>query len=156
MGVISGGKVIEGARSRVGGFAGAEGLQGGALNWVRADYSFAADGGAIGSINLSAAGIIPAGAIITDVGIEVTTPPTSGGAATIALTLEGAGDLLAAAAISGAPWSTTGRKNGIPVGTFATSVKTTAARAIVATIAAAALTAGVFSVYVGYLDTANA
>jgi hypothetical protein len=151
MGVISGGKVIEGARSRVGGFAGAEGLQGGALNWVRADYSFAADGGAIGSINLSAGG-----AIVTDVGIEVTTPPTSGGAATVALTLEGAGDLLAAAAISGAPWSTTGRKNGIPVGTFATSVKTTAARAIVATIAAAALTAGVFSVYVGYLDTANA
>jgi hypothetical protein len=120
------------------------------------EYSFATDGGAVGSITLRSASSdalgnsIPSGSVIMSGYIEVDTAVTSGGAGTVAVTLEGAGDLLAAAAVSGAPWSTTGRKSIIPVGTGAASVKTTAARSLVVTIATAALTAGVFRVVVFY------
>lgn len=116
-------------------------------------YSFATDGGAVGDITLRG-DTIPSGAIITDVLINVDTALTSGGAATVALKAEGAADLNAADAISGAPWSTTGAKHGDLTATSA-PVKTTAARAIVATVAVAALTAGKFSVYVDYIEIAS-
>lgn len=112
----------------------------------RGDYSFAADGGAVGVIALSGATGIPSGAIVTRSWIEVTTAPTSGGAATISVGVEGAADVQAAAAISGAPWSTTGVKTGS--GNF----KTTAARDVSITIGTAALTAGAFRVYVEYIS----
>src|SRR3954471_6043542 len=76
-----------------------------------AEYSFAALGGAVGSIALRG-DTIPSGAIITDTLIVVDTIPTSGGAATIGVTAESAGDVAAAAAISGAPWSTATPKRG--------------------------------------------
>jgi len=86
----------------------------------------------------------------------VTTLLTSGGAATAGLQVESAGDLVAATVVSGAPWSTTGRKSIIPVMTGATAIKLTAARDISLVIGAFALTAGVFGVYLYYLDpTAN-
>ncbi len=122
------------------------------MQTARARYDFAVDGGAVGDIDLTAAGALPANAVVITGFIEVDTVPTSGGSATIALKTEGAADLLAATAISGAPWSTTGRKSVIPVGTGATSVKTTAARKIQATVAVAALTAGVFDVVLGYVE----
>ncbi len=121
-----------------------------ALRVARARYSFAADGGAVGSINLAGASIIPAGAIVLATLLSVVTPPTSGGAATIAVGVEAAGDQQTAAAISGAPWSAAGAKWATQTFTTAPDV-TTAARDIVATIATAALTAGVFDVYVFYL-----
>jgi hypothetical protein len=137
--------IIEGARKVIEGEA-----QGGQLKWARGDYSFAADGGAVGDVVL-AAGVIPSGALILACYLEVDTAPTSGGGATIALKAEGAGDLQAAAAISGAPWSTTGRKVGSQ--TFTTApLKTTARRDLVATIGTAALTAGAFKVLVAYLE----
>jgi hypothetical protein len=123
----------------------------GGLGMAEATYSFAVNGGAVGDITLTQGDTIPSGAIILGGLVEVTTALTSGGAATVAIKVEGAGDIVAAAAISGAPWSTTGRKSVIPVFTGATSVKTTAARSIVATVATAALTAGVFNVYLVYL-----
>lgn len=128
-----------------GGFPSAGGIQ-----VARAQYSFATDGGAVGDIDLTSSAVIPANAVILMGLVEVDTVPTSGGSATIAVKVEGAGDIVAAAAISGAPWSTTGRKSIIPVATGATSVKTTAARKIQATVATAALTAGVFDVVLIY------
>ena len=122
-----------------------------ALKAIRARYDFAVDGGAVSTIDLTSESI-PANAIILGGFIEVDTVLTSGGSATVALNSEGAGDLLAAAAISGAPWSTTGRKSVIPVFTGATTVKTTAARKVQATIATAALTAGVFDVVLFYVE----
>lgn len=119
-----------------------EGTRG--LKSYKGEYAFATDGGAVSSITLrSEDGPIPSGSVILGGYLEIDTPFTSGGAATVAVTAESAGDLLAAAVVSGAPWSTTGRKSIIPVFTGATTVKTTASRAPVFTVAVAALTAGV-------------
>lgn len=131
--------------------AGVPGVAG--MKWVRARYDFAQDGGAVGAILLMGGTFLPSGAVILGGYVEVVTPPTSGGAATIALQIEAANDLVNAAAISGAPWSTAGRKSVIPAFTGATSLKTTAARDISAVVATAALTAGVFDVYVAYIET---
>lgn len=117
---------------------------------VRGRYDFAVDGGAVGDINLTSGTPIPANAIILGGFCEVDTAATSGGAGTLAIKVEGAGDIVAAAAVSGAPWSTTGRKSVVPVFTGATTVKTTAARNIVGTVATAALTAGVVDVVLFY------
>ena len=81
---------------------------------------------------------------------EVTTALT-GATATVAIKVEGAADVNAADAISGAPWSTTGTKRGDFTATTA-PITTTAARSIVATVGTAALTAGVFTVVVEYIE----
>ena len=126
------------------------------LKEAAGEYDFAVDGGAVSTITLRSAGgsslggIIPNGSIITGGFVEVDTAVTSGGAATVAVSIEGAGDLVAAAAVSGAPWPTTGRKSIIPAGTGATSVKTSAQRSLTITVATAALTAGKFRVVVFY------
>ncbi len=117
---------------------------------ARGRYDFAVDGGAVGDIDLTSVAQIPANAVITGGFIEVDTALNSGGSATVALKTEGAADLLAATAYGSSPWSTTGRKSVIPVGTGATTVKTTAARKIQATVATAALTAGAFDVVLFY------
>jgi hypothetical protein len=115
------------------------------------EYDFAVDGGAISTIVLrSVDGPLPNGAVIEGGYIEVDTIPTSGGAATVAAQAEAAGDLQAAAAISGAPWSSTGRKSIVPAFTGATVVKTTAARSPAIVVAAFALTAGKFRVVLIY------
>ena len=132
MPVIQGGSIIGGV---------------GNLAIAEATYSFAVNGGAVGDIVLTQGDTIPSGAIILGGLVEVTTQVTSGGAATIAIKVEGAADILAALAV--ASW-TVGRKTVIPVFTGATTVKTTAARSITATVATAALTAGVFNVYLVY------
>lgn len=152
-----GGQVITGGQRRVstpldkseGGLAGA------GLRWAKASYSFAADGGAVGTLALIGRTDIPSGSYILGGFIDVTTPLTSGGAATVALQVEGAGDLQAAAAVSGAPWSTAGRKSVVPNFTGANIIKLTAARDISAVIATAALTAGAFDVYVAYLPPSD-
>ena len=125
---------------------------GGEVKLYRADYSFATDGGAVGTIALSGTTGIPSGAILLSAYLEVTTVPTSAGAATIAVQVESAGDVQAAAAISGAPWSTTGVKLSSARTRAAAPVKTTAARDVSAVIATAALTAGAFRVYVEYVE----
>jgi hypothetical protein len=121
------------------------------IKFARGRYDFAVDGGAVGTITISAENL-PTDAIILGGVLEVDTAVTSGGAATVAVQVEGAGDIVAAAAVSGAPWSTTGRKSVIPAFTGATTVKTTQARPIQIVIATAALTAGVFDVFLAYID----
>lgn len=122
------------------------------LKAVRGRYNFAVDGGAVGDIDLTSSAQIPANAVVLGGFVEVDTVVTSGGSATVAVKVEGAADIVAAAAISGAPWSTTGRKSVVPVFTGATTVKTTAARKIQATVATAALTAGAFDVVLFYVE----
>ncbi|PAZ15676.1 hypothetical protein CLM62_12835 [Streptomyces sp. SA15] len=122
------------------------------LKAVRGRYDFAVDGGAAGDIDLTSSAQLPNKAVILGGFVEVDTAVTSGGAATVAVKVEGAGDIVAAAAVSGAPWSTTGRKSVVPVFTGATTVKTTAARKIQATVATAALTAGAFDVVLFYVE----
>lgn len=115
-----------------------------------AAYDFAVDGGAVGDITLRG-DTVPSGAVIVDSLIQVDTVLTSGGAATVAIKTEGAADINAADAISGAPWSTTGPKRGDLTSTAA-PVTTTAARSIAATVGTAALTAGAFKVVVWYIE----
>lgn len=113
-------------------------------------YDFDVDGGAVGDITLRG-DTIPSGAILVDALLHVDTAVTSGGAATLAIKVEGAADVNAADAVSGAPWSTTGAKRADFTATTA-PIKTTAARSIVATVATAALTAGKFTVVVWYVE----
>ena len=126
------------------------------LKSAQGEYDFAVDGGAVGTKTLrgaNAASIgnqIPAGSVIEGGYIEVDTILASSGVPTVAVTVEGAGDLLAATAFDASPWSTTGRKSITPAFTGATSVKTTASRSIAIVIAAAALTAGKFRVVLWY------
>lgn len=128
------------------------------LKEASGEYDFAVDGGAVGTITLRSAGgsslggVIPAGSVIVGGYIEVDTIVTtaSGNTGTIAVNSEGAGDLLAAAITSGAPWSTTGRKAIVPVFTVATFVKTTVVRSLTISVAVAAVTAGKFRVVVVY------
>lgn len=121
------------------------------LKVIRGRYDFAVDGGAVGDIELSGESI-PAKAVVLGGFVEVDTPPTSGGAGTLAVKVEGAGDVVASAPVSGAPWSSAGRKSVVPVFTGATTVKTTAARKIVGTVGAAALTAGALDVVLFYVE----
>lgn len=118
------------------------------------EYDFAVDGGAIGAITLRGSGplggLVPNGAVIMGGYIEIDTLFTTGSAATMALSVEGANDLQTATVVSGAPYSTTGRKAIVPVWTAATFIKTTAARALTATIATGTITAGKGRVVVFY------
>jgi hypothetical protein len=118
---------------------------------VVAEYNFNKHGGAIGSITL-AHDPLPLGAVVTNSYLDVIDALTSGGAATVAVQIEDANDIQTAAAVSGAPWSTTGRKDTTAPepGTESGYIKTTALRQLVVVIAAAALTAGRFKVVLEY------
>jgi hypothetical protein len=120
------------------------------IKQVRGRYDFAVDGGAASTIVITAEKV-PAAAVVLGGFMEVETAVTGAGAS-VAVQLEAANDIVTAAAISGAPWSTTGRKSVIPVFTGATTVKTTAARDISIVISAADLTAGVFDVVLFYVN----
>jgi hypothetical protein len=143
---IAGGSRFPGSLAEGGPFASA-------IQWVRAKYDFSVEGGAVGTIGLLGQTVIPANAVILGGFVQVVTPPTSGGAGTLAIQVEGANDIVAAAAVSGAPWSTAGRKSIVPAFTGATTVKTTAARDVSAVIGTAALTAGVVEVFLAYIET---
>lgn len=121
------------------------------IKGIRGRYDFAADAGAVGTIAITAEKM-PAGAIILGGFVEVDTAVTGAGAS-VAIQVEAANDIVTAAAISGAPWSTTGRKSVIPVFTGATTVKTTVKRDISVVISGAVVTAGVFDVVLYYTDT---
>lgn len=114
-------------------------------------YNFNRLGGAVSTITLVGP-VLPNDAIIKDAYIEVITPPTSGGGATIALGFESTTDVNAADAISGAPWSAAGivDADGLELGTESGYIKLTSAQALRATIGTAALTAGLFYVFVEY------
>lgn len=117
-------------------------------------YSFAKQGGAVGAINLltdlnqpGSLAKLPSGAIIKSVIVDILTAMSStGGGATVALSAQSAGDLLAA--VDGDTLS--GLVAGIPVGSAATSIKLTAERTLQATVAVEALLTGKFNVIVEY------
>jgi hypothetical protein len=117
------------------------------------EYSFAVDGGAASTITLrssnSLGNSVPAGSVVVSGYIEVDTLAVSA-AGSVAITLESAGDLLASAAVTAGVLASTGRKSIIPVGTGASTVKTTVARSIAITISGGTVTAGVFRVVVFY------
>lgn len=118
---------------------------------IYASYSFARDGGATGDYYLldkdGARVYLPSGTIITDVFVHAATAGASGGSATIDLDSEAANDLLAAEAI--ATFSSNALVAGIPLAATgkSTFVRLTAERALKMSINTAALTAGVFRVY---------
>ena len=118
------------------------------------EYDFAVDGGAIGTIVLRGSGAnggsLPNGAVVEGGYIEIDTAFTTGTAATMAIQIEAANDLQTATVVSGAPYSTTGRKAIVPVFTAATTIKTTAARSLTAVIATGTITAGKGRVVVFY------
>ena len=88
---------------------------------------------------------IPSNALIMGGIIDVENAVISGGAATIALRIEGANDIYAAAVVTGFTANT--QLATVPVFTAATTKRVTAtAKKVVASVAVAALTAGKFTV----------
>lgn len=125
------------------------------------EYDFARLGGAVSAITLTdsdvrngnAALTLPYKAIILRAYIEAITTATSGGAATIALGFTGsASAFVAATAYSNAMFIA----NGVTALTASipTKVTTAAGVSVLATIAAATVTAGKFRVHVEYRDGA--
>jgi hypothetical protein len=125
------------------------------LTCIKGVYNFANQGGAISSINLlddlGNACVFPPNALILESFSNWTTAVTSAGSATVAL---GSGqsttDLLAATAKA----SLTGLVAGLPVFTAATTIAlgtTSTGYQMEATIAVAALTAGVANIYAFYV-----
>jgi hypothetical protein len=114
-------------------------------------YNFTADGGAISSIDI---GDIPNNATIIRAWYEVLTPPTSGGAATIAIsTSQVANEIVTATAYDNAVFAA-GFHDGIPDGTAANfTTKATAKRDINFTIAGATLTAGKIRIWWEYIHS---
>lgn len=111
---------------------------------AKIEYDFSEHGGVVGDNALPF--VLPAGAIVYAGMIDVITAPTSGGSATVALKLEGAGDILAATAIG----SLTGLVDVVPDGTAGNAVKTTVERQLQLTVATAALTAGKMIIHLDY------
>jgi len=122
------------------------------LKTLQAEYDFAVDAGATGTITLRAApgesegNYLPAGVVVVSGYVDVETAVASA-TGTVALAAEAAADILAATGQAGL---TVGRKSVIPAATGATAVKTTVARSITMTIATAVLTAGKFRVILFY------
>lgn len=118
---------------------------GGATRTIEASYSFAKHGGAQASHII---GNVPSGVTVLGGYMIVDTAPVGAGAS-IGITLEAAGDIVAVAAINGAPWSTTGKKAIIPKRNTpeTTSVTTTVARNILFVTSAADLTAGIVRLF---------
>lgn len=109
-------------------------------------YSFATHTGGTGSY---AVAHLPAGARVLGGFVEVVGTPTAvSGTPTIAVSVEAANDLITAASILGAPWSTVGKKAITPkVNTPETnSILLTAERDVTVAIATAAISTGIISV----------
>ena len=97
---------------------------------------------------------IPIHAIIVGGFLDVNTAITGEASATLALHVQAANDIVSAAAVSGAPWSTIGRKAIVPKANTpeSTSVKTTAAREITFTVAVDALLTGKVTGYLYFVE----
>jgi hypothetical protein len=119
-------------------------------------YDFSVLGGATGSIPLTQTnGPLPTNFVIQNAFVDVISGLTGGAGSTGALTTgQGAGDLVVATIVAGAPWSTTGLKITIPLlGTVATWIKTSAQRSPALVVGVNAVTAGKFNLIVeGYLS----
>lgn len=133
----------------------ADGL--GMLRVARATFDPSANAGerTIGAHGLGVT--IPDDAIVVGGFVEVNTAfDSADDTATVAISVEGANDIITAAAVSGAPWSTTGRKAIVPKANTpeSTAIKLSAAREITATVAVQALTAGKLTAFLYYVQGA--
>jgi len=112
------------------------------------EWDFTKDGGAVGDIALRG-DRLPNDAVVHNGIIHVNTATTAGGAATLALKLVAANDIKAATAV--ASFTVNALIATVPVGTAATSLRTTSAGlGVVLTVAVAALTAGKITVALEY------
>lgn len=121
---------------------------------LRCNYDFTRDAGAVGSTNLIDVATgkdckLPSKAIVKQVILHVITGVTSGGAGTVTITANSAGDLLNAAAKTTVDVADE-LSAGIPVNTAATAVVMTAERTLLWTIGSNALTAGKVEVFFEY------
>jgi hypothetical protein len=97
---------------------------------------------------------LPANAIVVGGFVDVNTAFTGETNATLAISVQAANDIISAAAVSGAPYSTVGRKAIVPKANTpeSTSVKTSAAKEITCTVGTAALTAGKLTGYLYFVE----
>lgn len=129
----------------------ADGL--GALRVARATFDLAvAANRPIGAHGLGVT--LPANAVVVGGFLEVNTAVTGDTNATLAISILTANDIQTAAAVSGVPWSTIGRKAIVPKANTpeSTGIKLTAAKEITATVAVAALLTGKVTVYLYYVE----
>lgn len=120
---------------------------------------FVFDCATVGNRTISAHGTgvtIPIHGIVVGGFIDVNTAFTSDAtnAGTIAIHVQAANDVISAAAVSGAPYSTIGRKAIIPKANTpeSTSLKASAAREITCTVAVEALLTGKLTGYLYYVE----
>lgn len=126
------------------------------MKTVAWQYDFAVHGGAVGDILTGVR--IPNGAIIVNAFATVLTAFTSANStATVAFKANAANDIFTAAAVSGAPFSSTGQKLAIPdLATVADYKTMTAERELTMSIAVEAVTAGKANFYVMYVHNSVA
>lgn len=97
---------------------------------------------------------LPAHAIVVGGFVDVNTAFTGEANASLAIHVQTANDIITASAVSGAPYSTIGRKAITPKANTpeSTSVKASEAREITCTVGTAALTAGKLTGYLYYVE----
>lgn len=114
-------------------------------------YDFDVDGGAQGTIVLrSNDGVIPIGSVILAGYLDVTDDFATSAGGTGAIHVEAANDLQTATVVSGAPFSSVGRKDLTVDGSGSTAIKLTADRSPTFTIATGAITDGGFTLVLLY------
>jgi len=120
---------------------------------------FEFDAGVVANRPIGAHGtgvILPVHAIVVGGFVDVNTKFDSDAtdAGTIAISVEAANDIISAAAVSGSPYSTIGRKAIVPKANTpeSTSVKTSAAKEITCTVAVEALLSGKLTGYLYYVE----
>lgn len=122
-----------------------------ALQCLAAQFDSAVHGTAVGDYGLRVR--LPKGAIVINAFARVLTAFTStNSTATIAVKVEAANDIFMAAAVSGAPFSTTGMKLAIPdLATVADYKVATAEREVTLSIAVEAILGGKADFYIMYV-----
>lgn len=116
------------------------------LKMVVATYDFSVSGGSsAASIDLGQ--LLPSGAVVRRSFLDVITQPVGSGAS-VRITSEASGDILASSAVSGL---TIGRTDGVSTGSVANMKKMTASRELYLEVFNHDLTAGKFRVYVEYV-----
>jgi hypothetical protein len=126
-------------------------VQGGQKQAAVFEYNFDKHGGAVSMIILPGP-LLPNGAVITDAYMKVITALTSSASGEVSVGAVAADDIQTAAAVSGAPWSTTGLKDVVAPepGTESGYLTLTANGRIRMDITVGALTAGRFKVIIAY------
>lgn len=125
---------------------------GGAIQKATAEYSFARSGGAVSTITLTDVNgnpiTLPDNAVILRANIEAVSSLTSGGSPTVALGITGStACFLAATAFNNAAFVT----DGVTAANAALPRKTTGVVSLLATIATATITGGIFRIHVEWV-----